>query len=214
MKLIFLGPPGAGKGTVSKYVTSKYMLVQISTGDIFREAVKNNTDLGKKVKSIIEIGGLVPDELTIALIKERLAKGDLQNGFILDGFPRTLQQAKELERFEKIDAVINFDIPDQQVLIKRLSGRLTCRQCNTIYNSETNPPQHENVCDKCSGALYTRKDDELTSITKRIEIYREQTAPLVAYFENKKLLKKIDASRAENDVIEEVTEMLDAIADQ
>jgi adenylate kinase len=204
MKLIFLGPPGAGKGTVSKAIIAEHGIPQISTGDIFRHAVSEGTDLGKKVKSIIDSGNLVPDELTIALVKERLSKDDVKKGFILDGFPRTISQAEALSKFEKIDIVVDFDIPDKEILIKRLSGRLTCRKCSEIYNAFTDPPQKKGICDKCGGELYVRKDDELESIKKRLDVYEAQTAPLRDYYSKVGILKKIDATEREEKVLEQV----------
>jgi adenylate kinase len=211
MKLIFIGPPGAGKGTIAKSIIDRYGICQISTGDIFRAAVKDETELGKKVKAILDSGGLVPDELTIALVKERLGRDDIQKGFILDGFPRTIAQAEALDSFESIDAVIDFVIEDRELILRRLGGRLTCKKCSAIYNKYTNPPVKPDTCDRCHGELYVRKDDERTSILHRLDVYDEQTAPLKSYYAEKRLIREIDASKPEQDVIRQVNGILDVI---
>lgn len=193
MKLIFLGPPGAGKGTLAVRAKDLLNVPHISTGNIFREAIAAKSELGLKVKAIIDAGKLVDDETTIALVKERLALPDAQKGYILDGFPRTIQQAEALSAFSPVDKVVNFDIPDAGV-IERLSGRRVCRKCGFNWHKTFNPPKQENVCDKCGGEVYTRDDDKPSAITKRLEVYREQTAPLIGFYREKKLLIDIDAS--------------------
>ena len=206
MKLIFVGPPGAGKGTLSKQVSTKYSIPQISTGDIFREAIKNGTPLGKKVKEIMDSGKLVPDEVTIGLVKERLSQSDVQNGYILDGFPRTVPQAEALATFQKVSMVISLDIEDDTVIIERLSGRRTCKSCGAIFHVKNNPPSREGICDKCGNELFIRDDDKIPSIKKRLEVYREKTEPLINYYREQGLLRSIDASKAPEEVFKEFTQ--------
>ncbi|MBN1835761.1 MAG: adenylate kinase [Spirochaetales bacterium] len=195
MNLIFLGAPGAGKGTLAGAVSRKLQVPQISTGDIFREAVKNQTELGSRVKGIMERGELVPDELTVELVRERLSRPDTRNGYILDGFPRTIPQADALSGFQNLDAVINFRI-DDEVVVRRLSGRRVCRSCGAIYHVDNLPPKVENVCDACGGELYIRDDDKIEAIRKRLEVYRQQTEPLIAYYRERGLLHDIDSSQS------------------
>lgn len=201
MKFVFLGPPGAGKGTLAVEAAKLYNIPHISTGDIFRAAIKNQTELGKKVKSVIDSGALVSDELTVALVKERLEKADAQKGFILDGFPRTIPQAEALENIVKIGCVVNFDISDEEV-IRRLSGRRICPDCGQSFHTEFVKPKKENICDSCGSALIIREDDKIESIKKRLETYRVQTAPLIDFYKNKKLLKDIDARPAASAILE------------
>jgi adenylate kinase len=193
MNLIFLGAPGAGKGTLATQLSKEYEIPQISTGDIFRSAVKEGSGLGRKVQGIMEKGELVPDALTVELVKERLTLQDAQNGYILDGFPRTIAQADALATFQKIDMVINFKISDD-VVIRRLSGRRVCRSCGAIYHVENMPPKVEGKCDTCGGELYTRDDDTIVSIKNRLRVYKEQTEPLIEYYRGKGLLRDIDSS--------------------
>jgi len=193
MKLIFLGPPGAGKGTLAKIVAEEYNIPQISTGDLFRSAVKEGTELGIEAKKIMEKGELVPDSLTVELVKERLARSDAETGYILDGFPRTIPQADSLAEFERLDGVINFAIDDGTV-IQRLSGRRICRSCGAIYHIVNMPAVREGICDRCQGELYIRDDDQIDSIKNRLTVYIEQTEPLISYYREKGLLKNIDAS--------------------
>ena len=200
MNCIFLGPPGAGKGTLAFEVSKLYKIPHISTGDLFRAAIKNQTDLGKKVKAVIDSGALVSDDLTIALVKERLEKDDTKRGFILDGFPRTIAQADALENIVKIDSVINFDISDDEV-IKRLSGRRVCSSCGQSFHIEFVKPKKEGVCDSCAGELIIRPDDKIEAIQKRLETYRRQTAPLIVYYTKKNLIVDIDARPASEKVL-------------
>ncbi|GMO46270.1 MAG: adenylate kinase [Termitinemataceae bacterium] len=193
MTLIFLGPPGAGKGTLALKASEYLHIPHISTGNIFRVAIAAKLPLGLKVKSIIDSGSLVDDASTIDLVKERLAKDDVKNGYILDGFPRTIPQAQALSVFSSVDKVVNFEIADEDV-IKRLSGRRVCRNCGFNWHSEFNPPSKADVCDKCGGSVYTRDDDKPESVKKRLEVYRNQTQPLIEYYHGKKLLLDIDAS--------------------
>jgi adenylate kinase len=207
MKLIFLGPPGAGKGTLAGLVSKEIGVPQISTGDIFREAIKRGTELGKKVKEIVGRGDLVPDELTVSLVRERLAEPDAAKGYILDGFPRTIPQAAALEQFQSLDAVVNFTIGDD-VVVKRLSGREICKTCGAIYHVTNMPAKVKGVCDACGGPLYTRPDDSIESITNRLEVYKRQTEPLVEFYAARNLLKNIDSSKSPEDTLIQIRKAL------
>jgi adenylate kinase len=207
MKLIFLGPPGAGKGTLAGLVSRELAIPQISTGDIFREAIKRGTELGKKVKEIVGRGDLVPDELTVSLVKERLAEPDAAKGYILDGFPRTIPQAAALEKFQTLDAVVNFTIGDE-VVVQRLSGREICKTCGAIYHLTNMPAKVKGICDACGGPLYTRPDDSIQSITNRLEVYTRQTEPLVEFYAAKNLLKNIDSSKSPEDTLIQIRKVL------
>ena len=200
MKLIFLGPPGAGKGTLALRAVDILNVPQISTGSIFRAAVAAGSPLGLKVKAIMDAGKLVDDETTIALVKERLAMDDVQKGYILDGFPRTIAQAQALETFSKVDNVVNFDIPDSGV-IERLGGRRVCRKCGYNFHVIFNKPSREGICDTCGGEIYIRDDDKPEAIQKRLEVYREQTAPLIDYYRRKGLLLDIDATPLVDEIV-------------
>ncbi|MCK9170862.1 MAG: adenylate kinase [Treponema sp.] len=193
MNFIFLGPPGAGKGSLAVKVANDYKIPHISTGDIFRAAIKNQTELGKKVKSIIDSGGLVSDDITCALVKERLEQDDVKNGFILDGFPRTIPQAEAFTNICKDVTVVNFVIKDE-IVIKRLSTRRVCRKCGENYNVLTMPPKKEGICDKCGGELYQRDDDKQESILHRMDVYREQTEPLIDFYRKRGELTDIDGA--------------------
>lgn len=195
MNFVFLGPPGAGKGTLAAAVSALYGIPHISTGEIFRAAIKAQTPLGKKVKAIIDSGALVGDDITVELIRDRLAQSDAKNGFILDGFPRTINQAEQLEKIAKIDCAVNFDINDEAV-VERLSGRRVCRKCSHNFHVVFMPPEKENTCTHCGGELYIRDDDKPESIKRRLEVYRAQTAPLIDFYRSKNLLKNIDAKPA------------------
>jgi adenylate kinase len=200
MKLIFLGPPGAGKGTLAVKAVEILNVPQISTGSIFRAAVAAQSQLGLKVKAIMDSGKLVDDETTIALVKERLAQDDVQKGYILDGFPRTIPQAQALATFSSVDKVVNFDIPDSGV-VERLGGRRVCRKCGYNFHAVFNKPSKEGICDHCGGEIYIRDDDQPAAIQKRLEVYREQTAPLIDYYRQKGLLLDIDARPLVDEVI-------------
>ena len=193
MNFIFLGPPGAGKGSLAVKVAHEYKIPHISTGDIFRAAIKNQTELGKKVKSIIDSGGLVSDDITCALVKERLEEADTKGGFILDGFPRTLAQAEAFTKICGDVTVVNFVIKDEEV-IKRLSTRRVCKKCGTNFNVLTLPPKTEGVCDNCGGELYQRDDDKQESILHRMDVYREQTEPLIDFYRTRGKLTDIDGA--------------------
>ena len=208
MNLIFLGAPGAGKGTLATLLSKEYRIPQISTGDLFRAAVKEGSELGKQVQGIMEKGELVPDSLTVELVKERLSKPDAKGGYILDGFPRTVAQADALAEFQTIDAVINFSISDELV-IRRLSGRRVCRSCGAIYHIENMPPKVEDTCDRCGGELYIRDDDKIDSIKNRLRVYKEQTEPLIAYYRDRGVLRAIDSSKSPEDSLAQIKSVLD-----
>jgi len=212
MNIILLGPPGAGKGTQAKKIQEHYKFPHISTGDILRENINNNTSLGLKAKSYMSRGELVPDELLITIIKDRLAKKDCQNGFMLDGYPRTIPQADALQMIltesgEMIDAVLNISVDDEE-LINRLSGRRMCK-CGASYHIIFNPPAQADVCNLCEGKLYQREDDKPETIRNRLNVYKKQTQPLINYYANKKILKTIDGSKEIPQIFEEIKEVLD-----
>ena len=208
MNLIFLGAPGAGKGTLATLLSKEYRIPQISTGDLFRAAVKEGSELGKQVQGIMEKGELVPDSLTVELVKERLSKPDAKGGYILDGFPRTVAQADALAEFQTIDAVVNFSISDELV-IRRLSGRRVCRSCGAIYHIENMPPKVEDTCDRCGGELYIRDDDKIDSIKNRLRVYKEQTEPLIAYYRDRGVLRAIDSSKSPEDSLAQIKSVLE-----
>jgi adenylate kinase len=191
MKLIFLGPPGAGKGTLADLAVEVLHIPHISTGDLFRAAIKEGSPLGLQVKDILATGGLVPDDLTIAIVRERLSAPDAKKGWILDGFPRTIPQAEALEALEPADHAVNFEVANE-IVVGRLSTRRVCRGCGKIYNTKTMRPKKEAVCDVCGGEVYTRDDDKESSILTRLENYRKQTEPLIAWFGSKGKLVTID----------------------
>ena len=196
---VFLGPPGAGKGSLAVKVAEDYKIPHISTGDIFRANIKAQTPLGVKVKAIIDSGSLVSDELTFELVKDRLAQDDCKNGYILDGFPRTIPQAEMLDGLVADLKVVNFNIADE-IVIRRLSTRRVCKSCGANFNVLTLPPKVEGVCDKCGGELYQRDDDKQESILHRMDVYREQTEPLINYYKNKGKITDLDAS-IETDIL-------------
>jgi adenylate kinase len=201
MKLVFLGPPGAGKGTLAAKAVEFLKVPHISTGAIFRSAMAAKSPLGLKVKAIIDAGKLVDDETTIELVKERLAQDDARQGYILDGFPRTIPQADALAAFSVVDRAVNFDLPDSAVL-ERLGGRRVCRQCGTNYHQIFNKPKREGICDSCGGEVYTRDDDRPGAVQKRLEVYREQTAPLAAFYRDRGILVDVDASPGVEQVLD------------
>jgi len=209
MRLIFLGPPGAGKGTIAQKTKETYSIPHISTGDIFRENIKNRTELGEKVKEILDSGELVPDELTVELVEARLAEKDAQGGFILDGFPRTIPQAEALADFTPVDSVINFAVSEEKI-VKRLSGRRVAEKSGRIYHIEYDPPRKEGFCDETGEPLIQRPDDKEEAVRRRLEVYRKQTEPLIQFYRNKGLLKDIDASGTPDEVFSELRRILDA----
>ena len=196
---VFLGPPGAGKGSLAVKVAEDYKIPHISTGDIFRANIKAQTPLGVKVKAIIDSGSLVSDELTFELVKDRLAQDDCKNGYILDGFPRTIPQAEMLEGLVADVKVVNFEIQDE-IVIRRLSTRRVCKACGANFNVLTLPPKVEGICDKCGGELYQRDDDKQESILHRMDVYREQTEPLINFYKEKGKITNLDAS-IETDIL-------------
>lgn len=208
MKILLMGPPGAGKGTQAEKLTELYHIPHISTGDMFRKAQKDGTQLGLKAKSYMEKGQLVPDEVTIGIVRERLSEADCQAGFLLDGFPRTVEQADALEEILKdlgtyLDAVINIEV-DKSFLIERLTGRRVCRGCGATYHVSFNAPKALGVCDKCGGELYQRSDDTIETVGSRLDVYSEQTAPLIAYYEAKGVIKNIDGSQSVDAVLADI----------
>lgn len=212
MRLILLGPPGAGKGTQASSIVAEYGITHISTGDIFRHNIKNETELGKKVKSYLDKGQLVPDELTIDLVWDRLSKDDCKKGFLLDGFPRTINQAEALqkgleERGLKLDRVINIDV-DKNILVKRLSGRRVCKNCGETYHVDNKPSEKEGVCDKCSGEVIQRADDNEKTVLDRIEVYEKQTFPLIDFYKNLGLILTVDGTLSIEDVFSQIKESL------
>lgn len=195
MNLILLGPPGAGKGTQAKILTKKFAIPQISTGDILRAAVKEQTPMGLKAKGFMDVGALVPDDVVVGIVEERLAKPDCASGFILDGFPRTEVQADALKRTlaglgKTIEHVISI-VVDRDELLERITGRRTCRLCGKGYHVKFDPPKHQGSCDECGGELFQRDDDSEETMRKRLEVYEEQTAPLIAYYGRESLLRAI-----------------------
>jgi adenylate kinase len=213
MDLILLGPPGSGKGTQAQKIVERYHIPQISTGDILRAAVKEQTPLGKEAKSYMDQGKLVPDEVVIGIVRERLKAPDCKNGFILDGFPRTVPQAEALEATlqgmnRRIDHVINVDVNNAE-LLKRLTGRRTCRGCGAMYHLIFGPPQKEGVCDRCGGELYQRVDDKEETIKERLKVYEAQTAPLIAYYRGKGSLRTIDGVGAMEKIFQAIVKVIE-----
>ncbi|TDA25841.1 MAG: adenylate kinase [Archaeoglobi archaeon] len=212
MNLILLGPPGAGKGTQAKIIMDKYGIPQISTGDMLREAVAKGTELGKKAKKYMTEGKLVPDEIVIGIVKERLKQKDCEKGFILDGFPRTLAQAEALDRImgemgKKIDAVINVNVPEEEV-VRRIAYRRTCKNCGAIYHLIYNPPKRPGICDKCGGELYQREDDKEETVRERYRVYKKNTEPLIEYYKKKGILFDVDGTKDIEGVKREVLDIL------
>ncbi len=190
MKIILLGPPGAGKGTYASRLSSKFNVPHISTGDIVREEIRAATPLGLKIKEYSDRGDLVPDEIITDLLKRRLEKPDCARGFILDGYPRTIAQAEMLDKIADIDLVINLNVPDD-IIIQRLSNRMICKVCGAIYNRLTLKPKIDNICDKCGGELYTREDDKAEVVQERLKVYRRKTEPLIDYYRRKGMLREV-----------------------
>ncbi|MDR3564676.1 MAG: adenylate kinase [Negativicutes bacterium] len=208
MYILLMGPPGAGKGTQAEKLVEKYKTPHISTGDIFRAAVKEGTPLGRQAKEYMDAGQLVPDSVTIGIVKERLAKADCQTGFILDGFPRTLEQAAALdvtlgELDIKIDQVINITVPDDE-LVQRVTGRRICRNCGATYHVVFNPVAKPGECDKCQGEIFQRADDQEETVKKRLTVYGAQTQPLIEYYRERGLYSEIDGRQAIDKVLEDI----------
>lgn len=212
MNLILLGPPGAGKGTQATRIVEKYKVPHISTGDIFRENIKNNTPLGQKAQEYMNKGELVPDQLVVDIALDRLGKDDCKNGFLLDGFPRTVFQADALDKFLKdkgkgIDLVINIEVEDK-MLIERLDARRVCPTCAATYNVIGMPPKKEGICDKCNDTLIQRKDDKKETVGNRIKVYHEQTSPLIDYYKEKGLIKDFDGMIGADALFDEIAKAI------
>lgn len=213
MNLILLGPPGAGKGTQAQMIAERYHIPQISTGDILRSAVKEGTPLGKQAKAFMEKGQLVPDEVVIGIIDERLRASDCQAGFILDGFPRTIPQAEALQVIldkigKSVDHVMDIEV-DPEELVRRLTGRRTCKNCGSMFHILFHPPKKEGLCDRCGGALYQREDDREETIRTRLKEYEKQTAPLIQYYRGKKVLRPIQGMGGQSQILERIVQVLD-----
>ena len=212
MNIILLGPPGAGKGTQAKMLIDKYQIPQISTGDILRAAVKEGTSLGKEAKSFMDKGQLVPDSVVIGIVEERIQEPDCVKGYMLDGFPRTVPQAKALDGMlsklsSEIDHVVSIEVPSEE-LVKRLTGRRTCRECGAGYHVMFDPPKAEGVCDKCGGELYQRDDDNEKTVRSRLGVYQSQTLPLIDYYKVQGKIRPIDGVGGMKEIFERITSVL------
>ena len=214
MKIIMLGAPGAGKGTQAKMIAEKYSIPHVSTGDIFRANIKNGTDLGKEAKSYMDKGELVPDELTVRILLDRVAQEDCKNGYVLDGFPRTIPQAEVLQselnkQGTDVDFAINVDVPDENI-IKRMSGRRACVTCGATYHIEHVPPKTEGICDTCGSELILRDDDKPETVLKRLGVYHDQTQPLIEYYDKQNILRTVDGVKDVNDIFDSIVAILEA----
>ncbi len=214
MKIIMLGAPGAGKGTQAQMIAEKFGIPHISTGDIFRANIKNGTELGKKAKEFMDKGLLVPDELTVQLLLDRVANEDCKNGYVLDGFPRTIPQAdvldSELTKLgDKVDYAVNVDVPDENI-VRRMSGRRACLKCGATYHIEHIPPKTEGICDKCGSELVQRDDDKPETVQNRLSVYHEQTQPLIDYYDKKNILKTVDGTKDMQEVFNDIVNILNA----
>ena len=213
MKIIMLGAPGAGKGTQAKKIAEKYGIPHISTGDIFRANIKGGTELGMKAKSYMDQGQLVPDDVTIGMLLDRISEADCADGYVLDGFPRTIPQAESLtlalsKRGEKMDYAIDVDVPDESI-VTRMGGRRACLKCGATYHVMFNPPKSEGVCDSCKEALVLRDDDKPETVQKRLTVYHDQTQPLIQFYETKGVLKTVDGTQAMEDVFQSIIAILE-----
>jgi len=214
MNIVLMGLPGAGKGTQADKIVEKYAIPHISTGDMFRAAIKGGTELGLKAKSFMDDGALVPDEVTIGIVRERLSKSDCDNGFLLDGFPRTVPQAAALDALlldlnKNVEYVLNIQV-EQEELIKRLTGRRICKECGTAYHLVFNPPQKDGVCDKDGGELYQRADDNPETVTNRLEVNMKQTQPLLDYYGDKGVLTNINGQQDIHKVFADLNALLES----
>ena len=212
MKIIMLGAPGAGKGTQAKKIAEKYNIPHISTGDIFRMNIKNGTELGKKAKTYMDQGLLVPDELVVDLVVDRVGQDDAKNGYVLDGFPRTIPQAEVLDKAltelgDKIDYAINVDVPDENI-VKRMGGRRACLACGATYHIEHIPPKTEGICDRCGKELILRDDDKPETVMNRLQVYHDQTQPLIDFYNAKGVLKEVDGTVDMKDVFNAIVAIL------
>jgi len=217
VRFVLVGPPGAGKGTQAEFIAEHFRIPKISTGDIFRANVSGGTELGRRAKKFMDAGDLVPDEVTNAMVRDRLAEPDATDGFLLDGFPRNVAQAGELDRFldeigSTLSVVLDLDV-DQAEVVRRLSGRRTCKNCGHVWHVEFDPPTSENVCDKCDGQLYHRDDDYPETVQHRLEVYVEQTAPLVEFYDARSQLVAINALGTVEDVTERAIDALTPYVD-
>ena len=213
MKIIMLGAPGAGKGTQAKMIAEKFAIPHISTGDIFRANIKNNTPLGQEAKKYMDEGKLVPDELTVKILLDRVAQDDCKNGYVLDGFPRTIPQAEVLDQEltklnDQIDYAIDVDVPDENI-VNRMSGRRACLTCGATYHIEHIPPKQEGICDKCGSELVQRDDDKEETVLNRLKVYHDQTQPLIDYYTKKNILKTVDGTVDMKDVFAAITAILE-----
>lgn len=213
MRMILMGPPGAGKGTQAEQLVEHYQIPHISTGDMFRAAIKGQTSLGMKAKEYMDSGALVPDEVTIGIVADRLSQADCTNGFLLDGFPRTAAQADALAKIlsdlnMNLEAVINIEL-DNDILLERLTGRRVCKQCGATFHTVFNPPQKKDICDRCSGELYQRSDDTLETAQNRLKVYNDQTEPLIAYYAKRDLLKRVQGNQEIKQVFQNVLDVLE-----
>jgi adenylate kinase len=211
--LVLLGPPGAGKGTQAKMLVEKYGIPQISTGDILRKAVAAGTELGKEAKKFMDAGGLVPDDVVIGLVRERLKESDCKDGYILDGFPRTVNQAKSLDDIltkmgDGLTHVVSIEV-DEDDLLARLTGRRTCRECSAMYHVTFEAPKKSGVCDKCGGELYQRDDDKEETIKSRLKVYKQQTEPLITYYRGTGMLKTVPGTGGIKDIFNSITKVLE-----
>lgn len=214
MKLLIMGRPGAGKGTQAANIKEYYGIPHISTGDMFRAAIKNQTKLGLTAKEYMDKGALVPDEVTIGIVQERLLESDCEKGFLLDGFPRTIAQAESLESFLKengivLDAVLDVDVP-AEILVRRMVGRRVCKGCGATYHVEFNAPKKDGICDVCGTPLIQRNDDTLETAENRLNVYDKQTAPLLEFYKERNLLKTVDGNQALDKVFEDIKAVLGA----
>lgn len=212
MKIVMLGAPGAGKGTQAAMICEKYQIPHISTGDIFRSNIKNGTELGKKAKEYMDQGKLVPDELTIQLLLDRVAKEDCAAGYVLDGFPRTIPQAEVLtealaKTSEKVDYAVNVDVPDANI-VHRMSGRRSCPKCGASYHTEYIPPKAEGICDACGSDLIQREDDKAETVQNRLAVYHDQTQPLIDYYEKAGVLRTVDGTKDKDEVFRDIVAIL------
>lgn len=212
MRIILLGPPGAGKGTQAAGIVEKYNIPHISTGDIFRKNIKEGTELGKKAKGYIDQGLLVPDELTVGLVTDRIAQSDCEKGFMLDGFPRNVAQAQHLDEYLKevgisLNKVVNIEV-DKDILVGRAVGRRICKSCGATYHVEFNPPKVDGVCDVCGGELYQRADDNEETVSKRIQVYLDETKPLVNYYSEEGIIANINGQQSIDNVFGDIVEAL------